>query len=160
MVFVNGDFAGQRPYGYSGFNVDADPFLRYGEDNKIRVEARSPPGLPLVHRRRHLPRHLAARRRPGPHRGRRRPDHHAGHRRRARGRRGGDDGRERLDRASARSTVATEIRDADGDVVAAGTAPVTVLPGEPATVAPAALRPRPVAVEPDTPPLYTGDGLA
>ncbi|WP_262059482.1 glycoside hydrolase family 2 TIM barrel-domain containing protein [Streptomyces sp. STR69] len=43
VVFVNGDYAGQRPYGYSHFHIDADRFLRFGEDgeNEIRVEART-----------------------------------------------------------------------------------------------------------------------
>ncbi|MET9830367.1 glycoside hydrolase family 2 TIM barrel-domain containing protein [Streptomyces sp. NPDC006385] len=40
-VHINGDYAGQRPYGYSRFRVDADRFLRYGQDNEIRVEARA-----------------------------------------------------------------------------------------------------------------------
>ena len=41
MVFVNDDFAAQRPYGYSGFRVDLTPYLRFGERNVIRVEARA-----------------------------------------------------------------------------------------------------------------------
>jgi beta-galactosidase len=41
MVFVNADFAGQRPYGYSPFIVDIGRFLRIGSANEIRVEARS-----------------------------------------------------------------------------------------------------------------------
>lgn len=41
MVFVNGVFAGQRPNGYSGFVIALDPFLRYGEANTIRVDARA-----------------------------------------------------------------------------------------------------------------------
>ena len=41
VVHVNGAFVGQRPYGYSGFTVTADPYLRYGQDNEIRVEARA-----------------------------------------------------------------------------------------------------------------------
>ena len=41
VVHVNGDYAGQRPYGYSPFRIDATRFLRFGEDNEIRVEARS-----------------------------------------------------------------------------------------------------------------------
>lgn len=41
MVFVNDEFAAQRPYGYSGFRVDATPLLRFGETNVIRVEARA-----------------------------------------------------------------------------------------------------------------------
>jgi beta-galactosidase len=40
-VFINGDYAGQRPFGYSHFYIDADRYLRFGEDNEIRVEARS-----------------------------------------------------------------------------------------------------------------------
>jgi beta-galactosidase len=41
MVYINGDYAGQRPYGYSLFRIDADRFLRFGQDNEIRVEARA-----------------------------------------------------------------------------------------------------------------------
>lgn len=40
-VHINGDYAGQRPYGYSHFTVDIDPYLRYGQHNEIRVEARA-----------------------------------------------------------------------------------------------------------------------
>lgn len=40
MVYVNSAFAGQQPYGYSSFTVALDPFLRYGETNTIRVDAR------------------------------------------------------------------------------------------------------------------------
>ena len=40
MVFVNGDFADQRPFGYSTFNIRLDPFLKYGQPNTIRVDAR------------------------------------------------------------------------------------------------------------------------
>lgn len=38
-VFINGKPAGGRAYGYSDFYIDADKFLKYGEDNVIRVEA-------------------------------------------------------------------------------------------------------------------------
>ena len=41
IVFINGDYAGQRPFGYSHFFIDADRFLRFGQDNEIRVEARA-----------------------------------------------------------------------------------------------------------------------
>ncbi|GGK75633.1 glycoside hydrolase family 2 TIM barrel-domain containing protein [Streptomyces flaveus] len=41
MVYVNGTFAAQRPSGYSPFDVPLDPFLRYGESNTIRVDART-----------------------------------------------------------------------------------------------------------------------
>ncbi len=41
MVYVNGDFAAQRPFGYSTFFIELDPFLRYGQPNVIRVDARA-----------------------------------------------------------------------------------------------------------------------
>ncbi|WP_374975687.1 glycoside hydrolase family 2 TIM barrel-domain containing protein [Microbacterium trichothecenolyticum] len=40
VVFINDRFAGQRPSGYAVFRVIANNFLRYGEINTIRVEAR------------------------------------------------------------------------------------------------------------------------
>lgn len=40
-VYVNGALAAHRPYGYSRFFVQLDPFLRYGESNLVRVEATS-----------------------------------------------------------------------------------------------------------------------
>ena len=40
-VFVNGEKAARRPYGYSNFYVDPKPFLRYGEENEVRVVARN-----------------------------------------------------------------------------------------------------------------------
>ncbi|WP_337102122.1 glycoside hydrolase family 2 TIM barrel-domain containing protein [Paenibacillus sp. YIM B09110] len=39
MVYVNGDFAGQCPNGYTNFYIKADRFLKYGEDNEIKVVA-------------------------------------------------------------------------------------------------------------------------
>jgi beta-galactosidase len=41
MVYVNGDFAGQRPYGYSTFIIELDDFLKYGAVNTIRVDVRA-----------------------------------------------------------------------------------------------------------------------
>jgi beta-galactosidase len=38
-VYLNGQEAGGRPYGYSRFFVPADPFLQYGKENTIRVIA-------------------------------------------------------------------------------------------------------------------------
>lgn len=38
-VFLNGQEAGGRPYGYVPFTVSADGFLKYGEENSIRVVA-------------------------------------------------------------------------------------------------------------------------
>ena len=40
-VFVNGDFAAHEPNGYAAFAVTLDPFLRFGETNRITVEARA-----------------------------------------------------------------------------------------------------------------------
>ncbi|WP_141502978.1 glycoside hydrolase family 2 TIM barrel-domain containing protein [Paenibacillus luteus] len=39
MVYINSDFAGQHPYGYSNFYIKADRFLKYGEENEIKVVA-------------------------------------------------------------------------------------------------------------------------
>ncbi|KAA8746126.1 glycoside hydrolase family 2 TIM barrel-domain containing protein [Paenibacillus sp. UASWS1643] len=39
MVYINGDFACQHPFGYSQFYVKADRFLKYGEENEIKVVA-------------------------------------------------------------------------------------------------------------------------
>jgi beta-galactosidase len=39
QVFVNGEYAGEHPYGYSNFYVALDKFLKYGEDNTVRVTA-------------------------------------------------------------------------------------------------------------------------
>jgi len=41
MVYVNGNFAAQRPFGYSTFFVELDPFLNYGQPNVIQVDARA-----------------------------------------------------------------------------------------------------------------------
>ncbi|MEU6414079.1 glycoside hydrolase family 2 TIM barrel-domain containing protein [Microbispora sp. NPDC046933] len=41
MVFINGAFAGQWAGGYSTFHIAADPYLRYGQTNTIRVEAQA-----------------------------------------------------------------------------------------------------------------------
>ena len=38
-VYINGEKAGERPYGYSNFYVDASAFFRYGEENEILVRA-------------------------------------------------------------------------------------------------------------------------
>ena len=41
VVLVNGAFAAQRPNGYSAFSVPLDPFLHYGAENTIAIEARA-----------------------------------------------------------------------------------------------------------------------
>lgn len=38
-VYLNGKKAAYRPYGYTNFYIDADPYLKYGEKNQIRVIA-------------------------------------------------------------------------------------------------------------------------
>ncbi|MGC5170674.1 glycoside hydrolase family 2 TIM barrel-domain containing protein [Microbacterium sp. DT81.1] len=40
-VYVNGNLAGQRAFGYSRFSVRIDPFLIFGAENEIRVECRT-----------------------------------------------------------------------------------------------------------------------
>lgn len=40
-VYVNGNLAGQRAFGYSRFSVRIDPFLVFGAENEIRVECRT-----------------------------------------------------------------------------------------------------------------------
>ncbi len=39
MVYVNGDYAGGHPYGYTNFYIELDDFLRYGQTNEIKVVA-------------------------------------------------------------------------------------------------------------------------
>lgn len=41
MVYLNGVLIGQRPSGYSPFSVRLDDALRYGEENRLRVDARA-----------------------------------------------------------------------------------------------------------------------
>lgn len=42
-VYVNGQLAGSRNYGYSSFRVDATDFLHDGEDNELLVTVDNPP---------------------------------------------------------------------------------------------------------------------
>lgn len=37
MVYINGAFAGQQPNGYTHFYIKADHFLKYGEENEVKV---------------------------------------------------------------------------------------------------------------------------
>jgi beta-galactosidase len=41
MVYVNDALAGQHAFGYSRFLVRIDPYLKFGEDNEIRVDCRT-----------------------------------------------------------------------------------------------------------------------
>ncbi|MEU4248999.1 glycoside hydrolase family 2 TIM barrel-domain containing protein [Amycolatopsis sp. NPDC026612] len=154
VVFVNGDYAGQRPYGYSRFFVDVGRLLRFGQDNEIRVECRThrdsrwytgagiyrdtwllvgdpvrigPDGVRVTT-----------------------PDIDA----------------ERAvvevattvenDSLELRThQLVTEIRDAAGTLVASDTAPITVQPGEPATARRRLYVREPSVWGPDSPALYT-----
>ncbi|WP_395400473.1 glycoside hydrolase family 2 TIM barrel-domain containing protein [Arthrobacter sp. UC242_113] len=133
MVFVNGDFAGQRPYGYSSFEVALDPFLEYGQKNVIRVESRAYEdsrwysGLG-IHRDTTL---IVAGLVHVPHQGVRitTPD--------ITGRRAVVEALTPVRNAGLETTtvdVGTEILDAAGTTVASATSPVTVRAGETAVV--------------------------
>lgn len=37
-VYINGNFVGERHYGYSGFECDLTPFIKFNEDNVIAVQ--------------------------------------------------------------------------------------------------------------------------
>lgn len=133
MVFNIGEFAAQRPYGYSNFDAQADAFLRYGESNTIRVVARAHedsrwyPGVEIHRDPRIIVNELVHIALDGvdittP-----------------------DVDSERAVVAIAITiqnvgintetvSVATEIRDANGGSVASDTSPVTILPGESAVV--------------------------
>ncbi|MGL6201225.1 MAG: glycoside hydrolase family 2 TIM barrel-domain containing protein [Lachnospiraceae bacterium] len=39
MVYINGDYAGGHPYGYTNFYIAMDDFLKYGQANEIEVIA-------------------------------------------------------------------------------------------------------------------------
>lgn len=41
FVYVNGQLAAKRPYGYSTFYVPLNDYLNYGENNEIRVQVRN-----------------------------------------------------------------------------------------------------------------------
>ncbi len=156
VVFINGDYAGQRPFGYSHFFIDADRFLRFGQDNEIRVEARAhrdsrwytgagiyrdtwmlvgevvripPDGVRVTT-----------------------PDI--------------DDERAVVEVATRVENdsiairtvdVVTEIRDADGNIVASDVSKATVLPGEPAVVRQRLYVRGPLLWGPDSPALYAAD---
>lgn len=41
MVYVNGELAGKCPYGYTTFYVELNDYLKYGQENEIRVIVRN-----------------------------------------------------------------------------------------------------------------------
>lgn len=154
MVYINGDFAGQCPYGYSNFYIKADKFLKYGQENEIKVvvktndDSRWYTGAGIYRNTKIMvaePVHIAV------------------------------DGvkittpeitHERAVVAVATqvenesmntetTTVVTEILDAQGNVVAADKAPLTVYPGEKATLRQRLFVNQPQLWNVDTPYLYT-----
>lgn len=41
MVYINSDYAGGCPHGYTNFYIDADRFLLYGRENEVKVIAKT-----------------------------------------------------------------------------------------------------------------------
>jgi hypothetical protein len=153
VVFVNGDFVVHEPNGYNAFSAVLDPFLRYGEPNRVTVTATAHKDSRWysgagIYRPVHLlvadPVHFALD-------GLRvtTPDI--------------DGGRAVVALAS---TVANDTRHTrtmrvswsvagpDGQEVATASAPLTVLPGESATARVRLLVPSPALWHPDHPHLY------
>jgi beta-galactosidase len=154
QVYVNGQLAGQQASGYTQFTIALDTFLRFGQDNEVRVVCRSHDDSRWyagagIHRPVHLVVgplvHLAL------------------------------DGvvvtTEEVDggtaivqvattvehdgRGLARRDVVTELRDATGTVVGTATSPVTLLPREPAVVRQRFLVHDAALWSPDSPALHT-----
>jgi beta-galactosidase len=163
MVYVNSSLAGQWATGYTGFAVALDTFLTYGADNEVRVIARSHSdsrwyaGAGI-----HRPVHLVVG-----------PLTHIALDGVVVTTKDADDQAavvevattvENHGRALATLEVVTELRDGDGAVVATGSSPVSVLPGEPTVVRQRLLVWDPALWSPDSPALYTAsvslaDGL-
>ena len=131
MVYVNGNLAGQRAFGYSRFVVRIDPFLVFGAENEIRVECRTHLDSRWyagagIYRDVHLDREGGR-----AHRCRRRQGHHTGRRQRRRRGRGRRRHRER--RAATTTTYRLDVLIVDARAArssAHGSSPVTVLPGD------------------------------
>ncbi|MEU6917368.1 glycoside hydrolase family 2 TIM barrel-domain containing protein [Streptomyces olindensis] len=152
-VYLNDDLAGRWASGYTGFSIVADDFLRYGEENVLRVEARAHRDSRWysgggIHRPVHLvvadPVHVALD-------GIRvtTPDidaHHAVV----------HVATTMENRTTRLRTVMVETTVFDGgnSVVAVDRAPVSVLPGEDAVLRQRLLVSRPALWSPDTPHLY------
>jgi beta-galactosidase len=153
MVYINGEFAAQRPNGYAGFAIKAEPYLRYGQSNTIAVQARAHEDSRWysgagIYRNTHIivtdPVHIAL------------------------------DGvritTPDVDAERAVVAVATTLENdsrftrtvrldtriigADGTVVAQGSAPVTLLPGTSAVSRARLFVPSPALWSPDSPALY------
>ncbi|MDX3191715.1 DUF4982 domain-containing protein [Streptomyces sp. MN03-5084-2B] len=153
LIYLNGDLAGRWASGYTGFSIKADDFLRYGEQNVLRVEARahrdsrwySGAGL-------HRPVHLIVAE----------PVHVALDGVRVVTR---DVDPERAvvevattieneDTRLRTVTVETTLLDGENRVVVTGTAPVSALSGEDAVLRQRLAVPDPALWSPDTPHLY------
>ena len=154
VVFVNGEFAAHQANGYAAFAVTLDPFLRFGETNRITVEARAHKDSRWytgagIYRPVHLlvadPTHIALD-------GTRvtTPDI--------------DDERavvsvattvDNAARHTATTRIAWSVAGPDGTEVAATSAPVTVLPGDSSTARVRLSVPDPRLWHPDSPDLYS-----
>lgn len=156
MVYLNGVLIGQRPNGYSSFRVRLDEPLRYGEENRLRVEARAYRDsrwysglgihrgvdlldMPLAHLAPHGVRLMT-------------PDVDS--------ERAVVQARTLVVNDGLRPVtlqVRTNIVDENGDTVGTETSPVTVRPGRTAVVQQRLYVERPLLWGPDTPTLYRVD---
>ena len=156
MVFINGEFAAQRPFGYSNFYVPADAFLRYGEPNAIRVVARAHqdsrwyPGIGIHRDTWVIVKELVHIALDGVKITT--PDVDAERAVVAIATTAQNDG---INTETVR--VATEVRDVNGRSVASDTSPVTLLPGESAVVRQRLYVNPPALWSVETPNLYTAE---
>ena len=149
MIFVNGEFAAQRPNGIPGFTIALDrvPPLRAAEHHpgpkRERIDDSGWYTGAGIYRNTRLHRH-----RPHPRGARRTPDHHPRHRRRARRRRLGDHGAQRAASTPEPSASPRRIDGPDGGTPGnRERSPVTLLPGAARAARQRLYVPSPVAVE-------------
>ncbi|MFL0566852.1 glycoside hydrolase family 2 TIM barrel-domain containing protein [Microbacterium sp. 179-I 1D1 NHS] len=153
VVFVNGEVVVHEANGYTGFTAQLDPYLRFGEPNRLTVEARAHrdsrwysgagiyrPVHLVVADPVHIPTHGVLVTTPDV-----------------------DDERAVVEvavtvRNAGRHTRETRVQwtltDPEGAVVASGTSPVTVLPGMDAVARARLVVPSPLLWHPDHPHLY------
>ena len=153
VVFVNGEFAAHQPNGYAAFSVVLDPFLRFGAENRITVEARAHKDSRWytgagIYRPVHLliadPVHIALD-------GTRitTPDIDADHAVAAIATTVAN-----ASRHTATARLAWSVTGPEGHVIGAASAPVTVLPGDSSTARVRLSVPAPRLWHPDSPELY------
>ena len=154
MVYINGQYAGGCPHGYTCFKVPCDPFLKYGENNTVKVMAKTHqdsrwyPGAGIIRSVNLLIGGLC---------------HIAPDGLRITTPEVGKDGAVvqvstklvNAGHASVTATVVTEICDAEGFCVAKGQAPLTLYGGESETLLQRLYVEAPALWSVDTPSLYT-----